>query len=245
MRVNFFKFVAVDNDFVVFDYSFLESSVFLNPFDFAKKVCNRKMGIGCDGVIFVGKDDYIHISFEGKEIFLCGNASRIAGIYIFEKRGVKEIKFLNKNVEVKIFGKMGNKYEVGLNLGQVCEPIELESGIFFVEKPVGHVVVFEKDKFDVDYVYNKYGIGFINYFDIEKLEVKSYERHYKGEVFSATGVAESFWVAYKKYGLKKSVFLKVRNDEKIRVWLDEKQNLWFSGNVLKIFEGRISLWDTE
>ena len=52
MAIQFTKMSGSGNDFVIIDNrkSIIEDS---NKVDFVKRICNRKMSIGADGVIFV------------------------------------------------------------------------------------------------------------------------------------------------------------------------------------------------
>ena len=79
MRIPFFKYEATGNDFVVIDnrnkeYSFSTEQV--------KKICDRKFGIGADGLMLLEPHPYldfnlIYFNSDGTSS-LCGNGSRAA-----------------------------------------------------------------------------------------------------------------------------------------------------------------------
>ncbi|MBI3219623.1 MAG: diaminopimelate epimerase [Bacteroidetes bacterium] len=79
MRIPFFKYEATGNDFVIIDnrkkeYSFSTEQV--------KKICDRKFGIGADGLMLLEPHPYldfnlIYFNSDGTSS-LCGNGSRAA-----------------------------------------------------------------------------------------------------------------------------------------------------------------------
>lgn len=69
------------NDFVVFNLNEIDANLF-SP-DAVKKICDRKFGIGADGVICIGKSekydfDMKYFNADGHEGSLCGNGARCA-----------------------------------------------------------------------------------------------------------------------------------------------------------------------
>lgn len=82
-KISFVKMSGAGNDFIVID---------INAFPFAKKVlsqfvinklCNRRFGIGADGLIFVGNSgdadfQMNYYNADGSEGTLCGNGARCA-----------------------------------------------------------------------------------------------------------------------------------------------------------------------
>jgi diaminopimelate epimerase len=80
-KIIFSKMSGAGNDFVVFDFSG-EEKLHLSP-NFIKEVCNRRTGIGADGVIAFSKSnghdfnmDYYNA--DGSTGSLCGNGARCA-----------------------------------------------------------------------------------------------------------------------------------------------------------------------
>jgi diaminopimelate epimerase len=82
MNIDFFKYQSIGNDFVLVESSSLPSI----PLDeLAVKVCNRRFGVGSDGLLVVSKTPS-EISMrmfnpDGTEDF-CGNGLRIAGLHM-------------------------------------------------------------------------------------------------------------------------------------------------------------------
>ena len=63
MAIQFTKMSGSGNDFVIIDNRkpIIEDS---NKVDFVKRICNRKMSVGADGVIFVEKSDKADIKWD-------------------------------------------------------------------------------------------------------------------------------------------------------------------------------------
>ena len=111
--VKFTKATASGNDFVIIDnrdYSIKEYS------NFTITICNRKFGIGADGVIFIENDtesDFLmkYFNADGSEGSLCGNGARCSAKFMSN--------ILNKNfVKFKSFGKLcsADVYEKNVKL---------------------------------------------------------------------------------------------------------------------------------
>ena len=84
MLVNFYKYQGTGNDFVIID---LRSNNFQLTENNIKTICNRKFGIGSDGLMIMkNHNDYdFEMKFfnpDGSESF-CGNGSRCAVLYSF------------------------------------------------------------------------------------------------------------------------------------------------------------------
>ena len=79
MKIHFFKYQATGNDFVLIDnrsgkYAFSQEQI--------KSICDRRFGIGADGLMLIEKDPSVHFNLQyfnrdGSQS-LCGNGSRAA-----------------------------------------------------------------------------------------------------------------------------------------------------------------------
>ena len=79
MKIHFHKYQATGNDFVLIDNRSGELTL---STDQIKKICNRKFGIGADGVMLIEKHpsldfNLVYYNSDGSQS-LCGNGSRAA-----------------------------------------------------------------------------------------------------------------------------------------------------------------------
>ncbi len=91
-KIKFTKMSASGNDFVVIDNRKKQiSEVSSQMPEFVRKVCQRKMGIGADGVLLIEdspKADFKMRVFnpDGGEVEMCGNGARCVALYEFKFR---------------------------------------------------------------------------------------------------------------------------------------------------------------
>ncbi len=115
----FVKMQAQGNDYLYFD--FLENELPKIDFsEFAKNICNRKLGVGADGIVLIYKD-FQHDAFmrifnaDGSEAEMCGSALRCV-THILAKKKDKSKIFVNTKSGVKI-GKVLSDLQVSVNVG--------------------------------------------------------------------------------------------------------------------------------
>jgi len=113
-KIPFVKMHGLGNDFVIVSETSLQSKI--NMTEFAIKISDRHLGIGCDQFITYddsGKNIQMSIyNQDGSKALACGNASRCLSRLIFDKSGRKKIiinvgeriiscEYINKN-EIKV-----------------------------------------------------------------------------------------------------------------------------------------------
>ncbi len=97
--INFTKMHGIGNDFVIIEN--LPSAI-ENKYEFARKICNRHLGIGADGVIIIYPskiaDKKIEIyNQDGSEASMCGNGVRCVCKYLTDKTASKSIDIETKS----------------------------------------------------------------------------------------------------------------------------------------------------
>ena len=115
----FVKMQAQGNDYLYFN--FLENE--LPKIDFselAKNICNRKLGVGADGIVMICKDlqhDALMRIFNanGSEAEMCGSALRCVTHILAKKKGQNKI-FVNTKSGVKI-GEVLKNLQIKVNMG--------------------------------------------------------------------------------------------------------------------------------
>lgn len=123
MPIPFTKMHGLGNDFVIIEKKFISEFSDLN--EFARKISNRSLGVGCDQFIIYQMPESLdgskNISMEiynqdGSMALACGNASRCLSHLIFDKTGIKEtiLKVKNRNVFCKYINSDTIEVDMGM-----------------------------------------------------------------------------------------------------------------------------------
>ena len=243
------KYDASGNDFVIF-HSFIKT----NRSPLAKKLCNRKRGIGADGMIVLiphNKYDYEweFYNSDGSEAEMCGNGSRAAAHYavsnslapsshsFLTKAGVIDAKVENESVQIKL-----------------TKPIIIKKPFFdegylwhFYDTGVPHLVTYTNDLSSFDknlcskmrYKYN----ANVNFAKVEdkKLYVRTYERGVEDETLACgTGMAASFYGAYLDKKVEKITKTYPKSEEELILSI-KNDDIYFKGRVSNNFNTIIRL----
>jgi diaminopimelate epimerase len=168
--IDFYKMVAAGNDFVVIGEKLQASNAQLA--ELARKICDRKYGIGADGMLLIEKtkkaDARMRIfNADGSEAEMCGNGARCSALYaqprvrkspfagkgektkvikMETKAGIIESEVNNDNVRIKLT----DPKDIKLNILIVVNNRALK--VNFVNTGVPHAVIFVEgiDAIDVD-----------------------------------------------------------------------------------------------
>lgn len=171
MKIGFTKMQASGNDFVVLE----DNSKFKNKPALARKLCDRKFGIGADGLLFFGHTRASGFFFQiynsdGTHPKMCGNGARCVALWANEKfppakakrraGKIKNEKFrikteagiLQAEVEKRNFVKIKMNKPKGLRLNFPLKVRDKKIKANFVIVGVPHVIipVENADKVDVE-----------------------------------------------------------------------------------------------
>jgi diaminopimelate epimerase len=160
-KINFTKMVASGNDFIVIENH--PPSTVHRPRLLAKEICDRKFGVGADGMLILEKSKKADIKMrifnaDGSEAQMCGNGARCVALYKSTEYRVQstELKIETKAgiIETKLQGdlvkiKLTDPKDLKLNI-----PIKVNSRLLrvnFINTGVPHAVIFSEslDKIDV------------------------------------------------------------------------------------------------
>jgi len=260
MKISFFKYQGTGNDFVILD----NRSNAYNNFNEKqiKKICNRKFGIGADGLLLLnvkaGYDfEMIYYNADGRESSMCGNGGRCLvkfandlGIHKYtyhfiavdgeheaeiDNQGLIRLKMLDiKNVQ------QHGSYAV-LNTGSPhyvkfvnnLESINVEE----TGRDIRNSKPFREEGINVNFVEN---IG------EDMIFVRTYERGVEGETLSCgTGVTAAAVVSshnakgFNRVEVKTTGgYLSVEYNK-----IDEQhfENVWLCGNAEFVFKGEFEI----
>jgi len=157
IKVPFVKMQGAGNDFIVIDHA-----VGLDYVALAKKVCDRHMGIGADGLMVLdapSSGDYRMriINADGSEAEMCGNGARCMAVYIAQKFALVPETFAMETLAGKICATVhGESASVRLSDPRDYRPnVEVKVGAqkltgHFINTGVPHTVIFVQGLQEMD-----------------------------------------------------------------------------------------------
>ncbi|WP_148688633.1 diaminopimelate epimerase [Methanopyrus sp. SNP6] len=188
--MQFWKVHGTRNDFVLVDETEEEVVPESDKPDFARWACNRRSGIGADGVVFIRSDppsvEMRVFNRDGSEAEFCGNAARCVVKYVTEVRG-ENVKVLRTLSGVHRVVVLGGWIAVEVPEAEIKKVVELG---YEVDAGVPHFVrLTERDPVrdfrsltdDAKAIFSEYeSIGGVNVTyaapSVEELRVRTFER---------------------------------------------------------------------
>lgn len=251
--IRFHKYQGTGNDFVMIDDR--QEQFDLQDIHLVARLCDRKFGIGADGVILIRNHpsydfEMIYFNPDGSQS-LCGNGSRCA-VHFANQLGMiaQNCRFLA--VDGPHEGFMADGL-IHIKMPDV-DLVEKRDGSFFLDTGSPHHVEIVREISEVD-VYNEgrsirnhYGqegsnVNFVQLSD-QKVEVRTYERGVENETLSCgTGVTAVALVLSDK-GYESPVQLKTRGGELAVSFERTEQgifkNVFLIGPAVEVFRGTFS-----
>ncbi len=256
---NFYKYQGAGNDFVIIDSR--SSKLNLNELQ-VKYLCDRRFGIGADGLMLLEKHQEADFNMkyynsDGKESTMCGNGGRC--LVAFAKLlGIidKETTFMAIDGLHKAI--VNDDHTISLQM-QDLNDIKIVNTNYFLNTGSPHYVTFREDINKID-VYNRgreirYSAEFkpegtnVNFVEIQedKLFVRTYERGVENETLSCgTGVTASAICAALYTKSDKTSFDISTLGGKLNVSFDKIdkntfKNIWLTGPATMVYSGGIEL----
>ena len=256
MIIEFYKYQGTGNDFIMIDDR--EKEFDLTDNNLIAALCERRMGIGADGLILLREHDtldfeMIYFNADGKQSSMCGNGGRciIAFAQMLEMTE-SETNFMAIDGEHKgklmddgIYLQMQDVKEIeGVGDGLVLNTgsphyIEMVDELDYIDvekegKKIRNSAPFKKDGINVNFV-----------LDATELQVRTYERGVEAETLSCgTGVvATSIAMHYANCIEETLVSVKTKGGE-LTVSFEEfnggYRNIWLSGEASMVFAGEFA-----
>lgn len=260
MKIEFYKYQGVGNDFILLDNR-------KNEYDQLTKkqvafICNRHFGIGADGLMLLNlKEGYDfemkYYNSDGAEGSMCGNGARCL-VRFANSMGI------HKNNYHFIAADGGHEAEIDLD-GMVrlkmndVNKVDTHTNYYILNTGSPHYVKHIRDVMQMDVKnggkmirnskeFEKEGINvnFVETMDDDKIYVRTYERGVEDETLSCgTGVTASALVSahndngfnrveVKTLGGNLSVEFDKTNDEHF-------ENIWLNGPADFVFKGEIKV----
>lgn len=255
--ITFHKYQATGNDFIMIDN---RKQVFLKELSLIEKLCDRKFGIGSDGLILIeehSEADFNMIFYnpDGSQS-LCGNGSRCAvnfakyiGLIVADQTTFMAYDGLHS---ASIVGDL-----VNLSMQNVQNVSQMQAGIF-VDTGSPHLIKFVEDvqqvdiipegssiRYDDQFKLSGTNVNFVQRLGDQKIFVRTYERGVENETLSCgTGVTAAA-IAANTIGLKSPIKVTTKGgDLTVTYEVDNIQSfhhIYLCGPALLVYEGKVEI----
>jgi diaminopimelate epimerase len=256
MIIEFYKYQGTGNDFIMIDDR--EKEFDLTDNDLIAALCERRMGIGADGLILLREHDtldfeMIYFNADGKQSSMCGNGGRCIIAFAQMLEMIEdETTFMAIDGEHKgrlmddgIYLQMQDVKKIeGVGDGLVLNTgsphyIEMVDELEYIDvdkqgRKIRNSAPFKKDGINVNFV-----------LDASELQVRTYERGVEAETLSCgTGVvATAIAMHYANCIEETLVNVKTKGGE-LTVSFEEfnggYRNIWLSGEASMVFAGEFA-----
>ena len=265
MQIDFYKYEGTGNDFVIIDNR--ELTFQKNNKILIQSICDRKKGVGADGLILLENHDdldfsMVYFNADGSESGFCGNGSRcithlannlnlIKGTSVFNAiDGVHESRIINGNISVKMNDvSKSNIYSYKDSFNTT-----------FINTGSPHLIRKYKNIDTIDVVkearelklkYSEYTHGLnINFCEISgsKFKLRTYERGVEDETLSCGTGAVASSIFLKDSGLVDSNKIEIiMKGGTLSVDIKNKETryseIWLTGSVNMVFKGVYNKFD--
>lgn len=260
MKIPFYKFQGTGNDFVIID-QFDQKWISVDNQDLISKLCDRKFGIGADGLILLQKtevEDFemIYFNADGRPGSLCGNGSRCA-VACMRILGRVEDQCTFEAYDGVHVAKLDHAGSyIDIHMGDVSN-IERGKGFFVLDTGSPHYVTEVEDLSDLDVNdvgqkirysdrFRKTGIN-VNFVEVREnaIEVHTYERGVEAETLSCgtgvTAAALAHAEAKDHLGRVEQNVVTKGGDLKVRFKRSAGgfEDIWLCGPTELVFSGEI------
>ena len=255
--MKFHKYNATGNDFILID---ARKDFSLSASDIIR-LCDRRRGIGADGLIALGFDKDADFSMkifnsDGYEASMCGNGARALihyAHYVLKMKSRPEYRFKTMNgiyeaviVEKSVKVKMTELYDINrfqLNEIPGNRALYLNTGVphFVIEVNDIDKVEVEKISPTIRRHLNFPGGTNVDYFQMKDdiCYVRTFERGVEGETLACgTGVVATAETVKSFYGARDALKVMVKGGELLVEWKNNER--WFSGSVELVYAGELN-----
>ncbi|QDP86199.1 diaminopimelate epimerase [Chryseobacterium sp. SNU WT5] len=254
--IEFFKYQGTGNDFVMIDNRDLQ---FPKDQQIIEKICDRRFGIGGDGLILLENDasanfKMVYYNSDGNESTMCGNGGRCIVAFahfldLFEGHvtfiaidGLHEAEIQNGVIKLKMIDVESIK--------RIDGNFELNTGsphyVTFVEK-LKNYKVYENGNIirnSASYCQEGINVNFVEKIYEDEIFIRTYERGVEDETFSCGTGATASALVFLKDKNQSSVKVKVLGGN-LKVYAEQDgagfKNIWLEGPAKQVFKGKINI----
>ena len=261
MTLPFYKYQGAGNDFIMIDN---RQEIFPSPDDqvFIEKLCDRRFGIGADGLILLNQVDgydfeMVYFNSDGRQSSMCGNGGRCI-VAFAQYLGIIKERCTFLAIDGPHEALLEQPDWVELKMREV-QHIEKGDGFYYLNTGSPHFVRFV-DRLDQINVIKegravRYSERFkaegtnVNFVEVQAagIAVATYERGVEGETLACgTGVtacALAYYLHMEEAGAAEVEVQAKGGKLKVRFEKTQKgfENIWLCGPAHRVFEGTYDL----
>lgn len=258
MSLSFYKLSGAGNDFV------LLASPVKSPSAFARMLCDRRSGVGADGLVILSRKPKLKLSYfnaDGSEAF-CGNGTRCAAWWMKRQGWVKSKEFSFETAQGPVTARITGANSAAIRMPEprvLGKDVKLAvRGLKFtaqwLDTGVPHAVIFVEHLEDFPVVevgravrrHPAFGRPGANADFVASgkagLAVRTYERGVENETMACgTGAVASAVAAFLLGRAEPPVTVRVRSGDSLTVRFSAAvKDVWLEGPSRLVFEGRLS-----
>jgi len=258
-KINFTKAVASGNDFVVIESG--HKSEVRSQKSLARKICDRKYGVGADGLLILEKSKIADVKMrifnsDGSEAEMCGNGARCAALYtggntarLETKAGIIQARLNADNVRIKLTDPLNIKLDIPIKVNKRNLKVN------FIDTGVPHAVIFVEGIKEVGvneigrvirnhhkFVPRGTNVDFVEVLGRNLIEIRTYERGVEDETLACgTGTVASAIIFALKADIADKINVRTKSREILKVYFerinDKFADVWLEGKARIICKG--------
>ncbi len=261
MNLQFQKYQAAGNDFIIFDNRSGEYSSL--SVDQRRFLCDRHQGVGADGIILINAHpsadfEMVYFNSDGNSSTLCGNGGRCAVAFAFQKGIIQEsTTFLASDGWHK--AERLDDGQVRLQMKDVAQVLKHADGIV-TDTGSPHLILFTHNTAEINV--NKEGaairysepfkneginVNFVEKISNNKFRIRTYERGVEAETLACGTGAVAAALAVNFTGISEGenqIFLKaLGGDLRVDFQIGNQgyHNIYLQGSATYVFSGQLTL----
>lgn len=255
-KLKFTKMVGSGNDFII-----IEGKPAGNLSGLAKTLCDRKFGIGADGLLLLNKREDINLSMrifnsDGSEAEMCGNGARCAAFFsgrpkirLYTAAGIINAEVHGAQVKIQLTAPNDIKLDIPLIVNKRSLKVN------FINTGVPHVVIFVSGINGIDLKHlgrsirshQKFSprganVNFVEEKEKNLIQVRTYERGVEDETLACgTGITAAALIFALKNNLDNLIKVKTQSGEILKVSFQREDSefikVWLEGSVRIVYKG--------